>query len=266
MDIASLLCGLRPACAAAQRAKLRALQFAHARWAEIEPEIEFGAFVKRIPASIRGQVFGSPAHDFYTSALLSCVAQKSGAFDAFAAAALNRLVLQLNFQTRFIGSRGAPETFVLDGARELFAPSMANGNAILGFQISQDTSWTSPEWSRCAHIDLAEGALFSRPLDAIHDVMQALQRTRIGCLALALPDEQSPVIKLRDRYASLRANFRSDTYLVVLGPARRVLQAAAALEGKSASAVISSRVYDDVGDQRAIVIASGMDGIPKVDV
>ena len=261
-----MLCGLRPVSTAETRSKLHALQFAHAKWSEVEPDVDFPTFVKKTPKSLLGQIFGSAGHDFYATTLLSCIAQSDGGFDTFAAAVLNRIILQLNFQTRFIGSRGAPETFVLDGPASLFKSAMANGNAILGFKIGSDLDSTAPRWSGCSHIDLAMGALFHRPVEAIPAAMEVLGRKRIGCIGLVLEQGETGGVKDQDRYACLDAHFQPDAFFVVVGSGKRALRAASALEAAHPEARIVARIYDtDEDERRAVVVASGLARMPKLE-
>ena len=266
MDLSTLLCRLGPVTAAEASAKVQALRFAHAQWLDIEPEVDFLGFVKRTPSTVLGQVFGSAGHDYYATTLLSCVAQAGGGIDTFGAAVLNRIILQLNFQTRFIGLRGAPEVFVFDGPRPMFEAAMANGNAILGFQIGVEALFPAPAWSGCSHINLALGALFRRPVEDIPSAMGVLGRTRIGCIAVML-DEGDAVAINGDRHQGLEAFFGSDTFVVLVGSAGRVLKAAAHLEADHHKARIAMRIYNtDDGEQRAVMVASGITQMPKLDI
>ena len=174
--------------------------------------------------------------------------------------------MQLNFQTRFIHSGGSPEILVLDGAPELFSLAMANGNAVFGFLVDEDSTPKIPEWANCSHIDISAGALFWRKLDNFPGLMQSVLRDRIGCLALHLPCGGGDVtINTRERYAHITANFFDDSYFVLMGGATAVLTAAATMERAEPEARIVLRVYDDdMGERRAILIATGLSSIPEL--
>jgi hypothetical protein len=265
MDLSSLLCRFRPVSIAETSGKLSALRFAHTRWLEIEPDLGFLEFMEKTPTTVRGQIFGSASHDYYTTTLLSCITQVERDIDTFAAAVLNRVILQLNFQTRFIGSRGAPEVLVFDGSRAIFETAMANGNAVLGFHVAADAPSPSPKWSECSHINLAAGALFRRPVEEIPAAMKVLGRGRIGCIGVVLEDDVTAMDTAA--YQSLRPFFGSDSFFLLAGGVKRVLRAAARLEAAHHGARISSRIYDtDDGERRAVIVASGLSVMPMLDV
>ena len=266
MDLSSLLCRLGPVTAAKAPSKAQALRFAHAQWSVVEPDVDFLSFIRRTPKTVMGQVFGSAGHDYYTTTLLSCVAQSGGGVDTFGAAVLNRIILQLNFQTRFIGSRGAPEVFVFDGPRPMFDTAMANGNAILGFQIGDEAPSPAPAWSGCSHINLDPGALFRRLVEDIPSAMGVLGRTRIGCVATMLDEDGGKRIEA-DAYRCLGSFFGTDTFVVVIGVAGRVLRTVVDLETAHPQARIATRIYaTDEGEQRAVMVASGLAKMPRLDV
>jgi hypothetical protein len=268
LDLSTLLCGLAPTSPQDHQRKISALKFAHGKLREIEPELDFLDFVRGVPPSILGQTFGYSGEDFYFTALLSVAARDRADFDPVTAAVVNRIVLQMNFQTRFIGSRGLPEAFVHDGAPELFAPCMANGNVVIGFQVvAEDPNpRTPPKWAECSHIELATHAMLWRQLADVAPVMVDLGRSRIGCLALTLPVADAGArIDTAERYASLSHLFHDDSFLVISAAAEVALKAVADLERAEPEARIVSRVYDaSNGERRAVIVASGLSRLPSL--
>jgi hypothetical protein len=267
MDLSTLLCGLAPTTPYEQNRKLEALKFAYSRIQPIERELGLSEFIRQAPTSLLGQKFGAVGEDFYFTALLACATRDRRGIDTVVAAVLNRIVLMMNFQTRFIGSRGMPEVIVLDGDPQLFELAMANGNAVLGFCIeAEPTVRPPPKWAECTHIDLASHALMWRTLADVVPVVLSLGRTRVGCLALVLPIvEAEPRIETAVRYKDFGGVFQQDAFFVLSAPAEVALAAAATLEEAEPSARIVSRVYiDDSGEHRAIIVASGLTAIPNL--
>ena len=266
MDLSHLLCGFKPLDATDRRRKREALLFAFERWKEIRPKVTLDEFMRLVPPTILGERLGSSANDYYITALMSCAAQSGDTFDSFAGAVLNRIVLQLNFQTRFIHSLGAPEILVLDGASELFPLALANGNAVFGFLVDENSAARIPEWSNCSHIDLSVGAMFWRRLDDFPGLMKSVQRDRVGCLALNIPNGSDEAqISIHERFSVLATNFFNDSYFVLVGSPETVLSAASTLERSQPEARIALRVYDaDTGERRAILVASGLSRLPEL--
>jgi hypothetical protein len=249
--------------------KVDALKFAHGKLTEVEPELTLDHFISHTPRAIIGQFFGAPGEDFYLTTLLSTVARDRPRFDPVAAAVLNRIVLQLNFQTRFLGSRGQPESFVLDGGEDLFAPAMANANVVLGICTGEDPNkGLLPEWAKCSHVEFLQHTSLWRSMDQASPVMQALGRGRIGCLALILPlPGAGPNIETSKRYSDLEKGFSDDSFFVLSAPVETALSAMTMIEEAEPEAHIISRVYvTDAGEHRAVVIASGLAAIPALNL
>lgn len=268
MDLSTLICGLDAAGPEDQKRKLEALRFAHSNLLAIEPELSFGDFVRETPAAVSGQRLGPVGEDFYLTALLSCVARDRPDFDPVVAAILNRIVLQLNFQTRFIGTRGFPEVLILDGPAELFGPAMANGNVVIGFHMDPDPmTRPAPKWAECAHIEYSPNMLW-RVASDIGLVMRDLDRTRIGCLALVLPAPNAgPKINLAERYAPFADSLQDDGFFVLAGPSATVLGALAEIELSQPDARLVSRLYRaGSGEIRAILVASGLSHVPQLEL
>jgi len=269
MDLSTLLCGLAPTKDHENNRKLEALRFAHSKLQQITGKSSFSDFIRLLPKSLIGQKFGAVGEDFYFTALIACAIGDRLGVDPFVAAVLNRIVLMMNFQTRFIGSRGLPEVMVLDGDSRLFELALANGNVVLGICIEQEpAARETPKWAECSHIDLSSHALLWRTLADVVPVVKSLSRTRVGCLALTLPlAGVGPRIETANRYKDFVEVFQQDAFFVLSAPADVALAAAATLENDQPTARVVTRIYvDDDGERRAIIVASGLSTIPDLSL
>jgi hypothetical protein len=275
MDLSAMIAGLGPLRPCDVENKLQALQYAYSRVVEEADETPgthshtFETFIQRLPPSLTARHLGGPADDFYFTSILACIAQEQSLIDPVMVAVINRIVLQLNYQTRFIGERGLSEALVLDGATDLLPAVMVNGNVVFGFAVAPIPQMAPlPGWAagRYRHISVLGNMLFHRTLPDIAPTIRSLQRDRIGCLALSLDyGDDSLLGPLTDRYATLVDMLRSDSFIVLHGEPALIVDALAQAESAAPEAKITGKLYaGPQGEPKAVGILHGFSRMPAI--
>lgn len=233
-------------------------------------DLTFEKFCASIPTEVLNTKFGRDAEDIYFTNLIAMAGYFKPDIDAILASLLNRIVLELNFQTRFLNSGGKAEAFVLDGNESLFPIAMANGNAVAGIRISDD-SQVLPEWvSEIAGADYQRHLLYSTPFNQLPDVLKESDRHRIGCLAISLVEDGPSEIDFEQRYAAISTNLREDTYHVISAPRWLGLHVLKLLSEVHPEARVVSKAYacgyGQSSVEKLVLIVTGVLGCLRLKV
>ena len=256
MDHSSLLYQISPLKSDRKISKYRALHYAWTKVLSLSKKLTFDQFLASVPTVVLNTQFGRNPDDVYLTSLLGAAGYFRPDVDCIYAALLNRIVLELNFQTRFLGSSPQAEAVVIDGEEVHFPFAMANGNVVAGVQIaahSQDGPL--PDWSELDHLDFQLHNLFARPLESVDTLLTEKGRTRIGCLAVTLPVSQDRELDFGERYKHLSEKISSDTMQIIRAPFEMGLCVLDEVRNNHPNARVESKVYADPQKDDIIIIA-----------
>ncbi|VWB28770.1 hypothetical protein BLA14095_01095 [Burkholderia lata] len=229
----------------------------------------FDQFLSKNSEFVKNYVFGGEADDYYFTSMLATFEQHETDLDAFFAAVLNKIVLQLEFQTRHFTSGYGPELFVCDAPKSHFRVAVANASTTAGLLFGDPAQQVLPEWAgNLPHIEYNFHNIHCRQLHDLGQFVESIRR-KVGALALSLPADVDQ-LKITDRYAALAGWVDENTTYVFCGKKSVLQNVKRKLEEKYPHAVVQSREYtlnsSAAREEKAIVLVDGLSGLPDIEI
>lgn len=275
MDVASLLYGYRPALRHDQARKHLALEQTFTRLRRDGSKLLLDDYIDALPPQLLSHVFGSDAEDSFVTGMMAAVSVHVPNIDVFAAAVLNAVVVQMNFQTRLAidGVFGPSEAIVFVGDRALFPLAMAQGNLTLGMlQSEEGKMFDVPQWlDHCvAEASIKPENLIERRIGDMASTLRDLGRTRIGAVIIAPEHGKNATSNLFGDLTTIADLVTKHTIYCVAVPAETAVSAARNMQERYPHADIKLRLYSVAVqggvEHRGIIVASDLDELPDVRV
>lgn len=275
MDVCALLYGFRTADVADASAKALALEAARASFLRHDPAFMFEEHVKRSCCDIVQSKFGSDAADAYFTHLFTIIRHDIQHIDAFLAAVLNTVVLELNFQTRLSldGVMGRPEAVVFEGTAEYFPVSMVHGNDVFGIQVTDlpSNETALPTWNiRHPELELREPHLRRILPQDVSGLLAATERDRVGALLIVDPAAGIGDFRISDRYACLADKVSRHTIYCLSGSPEQIGKTAREIAERYPDCIVRTRIYvrrrGAETSLRAVLVCENVPELPDIVV
>lgn len=275
MDVASLLYGYRPTSSQDEERKSNALEqtFAHLRLQDAALTLD--SFIEALPSQLLTHVFGSAAEDSFITGMMAGVSRHIPNLDVFAAAVMNAVVVEMNFQTRLAidGVFGPPEALVFAGDRALFPIAMAQGNETLGIlESEQGQMFAVPGWLEqlVPEMSLKSDNLMECRRGDIAHTLTGLGRTRVGVVIIAPESGGAASAELYNGLAEIGDLVTKHTIYCIADTAETIISAARSFQEINPAAEVKIRLYSVrcAGglEYRGVLVASGFTQWPSVSI
>ncbi|QBQ98338.1 glycosyltransferase family 61 protein [Paraburkholderia pallida] len=266
MDSSYLLSNFRPVGKGDEQRKMSALEYAYQVSGLNYP---FDQFLRNSSEFVKSHVFGGEADDYYFTSMLATFEQHESDLDAFFAVVLNKIVLQLEFQTRHFTSGYGPELFVCDAPKSHFRVAIANASTTAGLLCSDPAQRVLPEWAdNLPHIEYNFDNVHCRNIQELSHFAESIRR-KVGAVALSLPVDIDH-LKISERFAALAGWVDENTTYVFCGKKSVLLAVKRKLEERYPHATVQCREYtlnsSAAREEKAIVLVDGLSGLPDIDI
>ncbi|GAB7540209.1 glycosyltransferase family 61 protein [Burkholderia sp. 3C] len=266
MDSSYLLNNFREVGTQDEPRKRSALEYAYQ---VSRVDYSFDQFERKLSEFSKSYVFGGEADDYYYTSMLATFEQHEVDFDALFAAVLNKIVLQLEFQTRHFTSGHGPELLVCDAPKNMFYAAMANASTSAGVVLGEPSLRMMPEWtSNLPHIEYNYDNIHSRNLSELTVFAESLRR-KVGALAVSLPADVER-FNLAERYAPFAHWVDENTTYVFCGKKTVVAKLKQELSDRYPDAVCHSLDYvlksSAAHEEKAILVVDGLSVLPDIEI